>query len=618
MFSHSGMPSTEEDNVFLIRNDTEPVFGAAALSEYRFYAPTEARRRYFYMTPSRSFGILAHITSFPGPYGIGDLGGYAETFIDFLKLAGARLWQVLPLGPTSFGDSPYQSFSTFAGNHYLISPDILYERGYLAEEDFADIPAFPETEAEYGEVIPFKMRLFEKAYSAFKSDADAGRGADFARFCARNRFWLDDYALFAALKEHFIAERRFAGETAEYLTYKENNKKYLTDNQIDDYYFGAVWNSWPKALAAREPKAVSEWAERLAWRVGFVKFLQYEFFREWNLVKARANEAKIELIGDIPIFVAMDSSDVWASPGLFFLDENGYPTSVAGVPPDYFSEDGQLWGNPLYNWPAHAKTGYEWWIGRVRHALGIVDILRIDHFRGFESYWAIPYGEKTAINGGWEKGPGEDFFDALNRAFGTQRRTDEPPSLARGQSETAGACRAAGLPIIAEDLGIITEEVHALREYTGLPGMKVLQFAYGSDSANTHLPHNYLDTNSVIYTGTHDNDTARGWYAGAGDAESDHVRRYLNVSGEDINWDLIRQAFASTSERAIVPVQDVIGLGSEARMNTPGVAAGNWRFRFKEDALTPEVAEGLRYLGGIYNRLGEEFLTSDSVSADPN
>ncbi|MCL2461202.1 MAG: 4-alpha-glucanotransferase [Defluviitaleaceae bacterium] len=526
----------------------------------------------------RSFGILAHPTSFPGPYGIGDLGGYADTFIEFLKLSGARLWQVLPLGPTSFGDSPYQSFSTFAGNYYLISPDILYARGYLTEDDFSDIPAFPEAEVEYGDVIIFKMKLFRKAFAAFKNETDGERGADYARFCEENSGWLDDYAIFVALKEYFIEARRFAGESEEYLAYRENNKAYLTDNQIDDYYYGAVWNSWPKALASRDAKALAEWSEKLAEQIEFVKFLQYEFFREWNLVKASANSAGISLIGDIPIFVAMDSSDVWAAPGLFLLDENGYPASVAGVPPDYFSEDGQLWGNPLYDWPVHAKSGYAWWISRIGNALKTVDILRIDHFRGFESYWDIPYGERTAINGHWELGPGRDFFDVLKQEMGD-------------------------LPIIAEDLGIITPEVHALRHYTGLPGMKVLQFAYGSDSANTHLPHNYTDTGSVIYTGTHDNDTTKGWYASAGDEEKDYVRRILNVSGEDINWDFIRQAFASTSVCAVIPLQDVLGLGSEARMNTPGTSAGNWRFRFAEEMVKPEMGEGLRYLAEMFNRV---------------
>ncbi|MDR1664964.1 MAG: 4-alpha-glucanotransferase [Clostridiales bacterium] len=522
----------------------------------------------------RSGGVLAHPTSFPGPYGVGDLGSGAYAFIDFLRKAGQTLWQILPLSPTSYGDSPYQSFSAFAGNHYLISPEMLIKEGYLAEADAEPFPGDP-SRIDYGEVIPHKMAIYRKAYASFKQKAKNKNL--FTRWCGQNKDWLESYALFVAIKQHYIDERRDLPDPAELEKYRAENAAYLTGDQINDFYYGAVWNSWQEPLARHEPAAVREMAKRLSDEIDFHKFLQYEFFREWRLLKEYANENGIGVVGDIPIFVAMDSADVWAEPGLYHLDEYGRPKEVAGVPPDYFSETGQLWGNPLYHWEAHKKSGYEWWIKRVASVLKTVDAVRIDHFRGFEAYWAVPYGEKTAVNGKWKKGPGKDLFDAMKKKLGE-------------------------LPIIAEDLGVITEKVNRLRKGLKLPGMRVLHFAFSPDGKNAFMPHNIDDTDTVIYTGTHDNDTTVGWYAAAPEAERDYLRRYLNVSGEDVAWDLIRLAYSSTAKYAVVPVQDVLNLGTEHRMNYPGEPSGNWQFRYTAGMLTEEHAERLAYLSQLYNR----------------
>ncbi|MDR0999825.1 MAG: 4-alpha-glucanotransferase [Clostridiales bacterium] len=554
----------------------------------------------------RCGGILAHPTSFPSLYGIGDLGEGARGFINFAKKAGIKLWQVLPLGPTSFRDSPYQSFSTFAGNHYLISPDILLSEGYLEESDLSVGPWFNAQRVDYGLVIEYKMNIFRKAFETFKKigadcscDKDSARDlhkeqppqsdrlseseqcprtnrhTDFNTFCSQNADWLPDYCLFMAAKNHFIAERKYQNDDApDFVAYKAANDKYLSKSQLKDYYYGAVWNSWPTDLARRDHFAVVEWSAKLKDEIEFFAFLQYEFFRQWALIKDYANTSGLEIIGDIPIFVAMDSSDVWANKELFQLNLDGNPYAVAGVPPDYFSETGQLWGNPLYFWAAHKKQGYEWWANRIKSALKLVDILRVDHFRGFESYWSVPYGEKTAINGEWLKGPGLDIFESLGK-----------------------------LPIIAEDLGVITDEVNALREESGFPGMAVLQFAFGSDATNGYLPHNFKTTNLICYTGTHDNDTGLGWYNGsATDKERDFIRRYLNVNGDDVAWDLIRLAWSSISAYAITPIQDILNLDGANRMNMPGNPVGNWQFRYDESALTDDIAARLKYLCEIYNR----------------
>jgi len=529
------------------------------------------------MALQRASGVLAHPTMFPSRYGIGDLGQAAEDFVAFLARGKQTLWQVLPLNPTGFGDSPYQSFSTFAGNQLLVSPDTLLADGLLTEEDLADIPDFPEDSVDYGEVIPYKTALLRKAFSRFEETASRAQKMTFTRFCNENADWLDGYALFVALKFHFIRERENTFHSPEYKAYAVRYKKRLTKSQIDEYFYGAVWHSWPADIAAREPKAVAQWSKKLADDIRFEKFCQYLFFTQWAGIRALAARNGIRIIGDIPIFVALDSADVWCDRDLFLLDENGDPTSVAGVPPDYFSATGQLWGNPLYDWDAHAQTDYAWWIRRVRAALRVTDEIRIDHFRGFESYWDIPYGSKNAMRGQWAKGPGVSLFDALREALGD-------------------------LPIIAEDLGIITPAVEELRDGLGLPGMKVLQFGFDAGTKNLNMPHNFKTNNLVVYTGTHDNDTTLGWYAGTDALVSDQFRRYMNVSGEGASWDLIRLAFLSIANYAVTPVQDVLSLGSDARMNAPGIAVGNWQFRYLPDALTDDLADALAYAAALGDR----------------
>ena len=529
--------------------------------------------------PIRKSGILAHPTSFPSEYGIGDLGQGAYDFVDFLRKSNQSYWQVLPLGPTSFGDSPYQSFSTFAGNPMLISPDILVKDGFLLKEDLINIPAFDPLKVDYGKVIKYKNTLFKLAYDNFKEPKSAKIKKTFKEFCEKNEFWLDDYTLFIALKGHFIEHRRLLFEPDDYKKYRANNKDKMTEDAIKDYYYGAVWNSWPQELETRENEALVSWREKLKNEIDLLKFLQFIFFKQWEDIKKYANKYGIEIIGDIPIFVAMDSSDVWANPHLFQMDKTGRrPASIAGVPPDYFSEDGQLWGNPLYDWKAHKKEKYSWWISRIKSCLNLYDHLRIDHFRGFESYWEIPYGNKTAVKGKWQKGPGSVLFDEIKKALGD-------------------------LPIIAEDLGIITQEVNELRDLLGFPGMKVLQFAFGDPgNRNLFLPHNFFNTHTVLYTGTHDNDTTLGWYKNGTEIEKDHLRRYMNISGEDVSWDLIRLAYSTSAEMVIVPVQDIMSLDSKHRMNSPGIAKGNWQFRYKKSMLCNEYAEKLVYLSDLYER----------------
>jgi 4-alpha-glucanotransferase len=529
------------------------------------------------MFSKRASGVLAHPTSFPSRYGVGDLGAGAYEFVDFLEAAKQKLWQVLPLGPTGFGDSPYQSFSAFAGNPYLISPDILAKEGWLTDEDLADIPDFDAYSVDFGPVIEHKMELFKKAYHRFTANATAAQKSKLTRFCTKNKGWLEDYALFTAIKSHYIAKRKNEWHSPECKAYGKAMKKYLTPDQVNDYYYGAAWSSWPEEIAKREPKALKKIASKLAEEVGFAKFLQYEFFNQWDALKTYANKKNIRIIGDIPIFVALDSADVWGAPELYCLNENGWPSAVAGVPPDYFSETGQLWGNPLYDWTVHKKDNYTWWCSRAEAVLSMVDIVRIDHFRGFEAYWSVPAGEKTAIKGKWIKGPGAALFNALKENLKS-------------------------LPIIAEDLGIITEEVDKLRTDFDLPGMKVLQFAFNPDDESAYLPHNFENNQTVVYSGTHDNDTTLGWYASASETEKDYLRRYLNVSGEDVAWDLIRLAMASSGVFAVVPLQDVLNLGTAARMNQPGQATGWWRFRYTADMLKDEHAQRLAYLTNLYHR----------------
>lgn len=493
----------------------------------------------------RFSGILVHPTSFPSPYGIGDLGQGAYDFIDFLEASGQHLWQVLPLGPTGFGDSPYQGFSAFAGQPLIISPDKLMEMGLLTKEDLGKIPQWNPRKTDYGTAIQFKTRLLKTAFLAFQKTTDEALLLEFSKFCARESDWLEDYCLFMAGK---------------------------------DSHEGRCWLEWEDDLRSASTKVKKAWHTKLAESVRYYQFLQFIFDKQWMELRTYAHSHEVKIIGDIPIFVALDSCDVWANKKLFQLDTKGYPTSVAGVPPDYFSATGQLWGNPLYDWEYHKKTGYEWWIKRVRRQLSMVDYLRIDHFRGFEAYWSVPAKETTAINGKWVKGPGADLFKAIQNALGED------------------------LPIFAEDLGVITPEVEALRDQFQFPGMKVLQFGFGDMEDTSYIPHFYTTTNCICYTGTHDNDTTVGWYHAQSEEIKDRVRRYGNTDGNLIGWDFIRFAFSSIAKYAIFPIQDLFLMGSDARMNTPGVAAANWNFRYLPEDLTRERQEWLLRTTQLYNR----------------
>jgi len=493
----------------------------------------------------RVSGILLHPTSFPSPYGIGDLGKEAYRFVDFLKAAGQHLWQVLPLTHTGFGDSPYQSFSAFAGQPLLISPEHLIELHLLTATDLENCPDGNSSFIDYGQVIPWKDKILRKAYRRFLEQPDMFLMNEYDSFLAKNQYWLSDYSLFMACKS--------ANE-------------------------GRPWLEWSEPY--RNPPAEYKYQLAEEWKeeVGYYKFIQFLFFKEWMELKNYANNSGIKIIGDIPIFVSMDSADVWAAQHLFQLDEKGYPTVVAGVPPDYFSATGQLWGNPLYRWDIHKESGYVWWISRLKNQLELLDYLRIDHFRGFESYWAVPYGEETAENGEWRHGPGADLFLTISAALGGQ------------------------LPIIAEDLGIITPAVEELRDQLGFPGMKVLQFAFEDTGESTFLPHQFTTTNCVCYTGTHDNDTVCGWYETVQEPSRNKVRLYMNADGSSIHWDFIRTCLSTIAAFAIFPLQDLLGLGKDGRMNTPGVAAGNWAWRYKKELLDEGTAEYLKILSRVYGR----------------
>lgn len=493
----------------------------------------------------RYSGILCHPTSLPSPYGIGDMGKGAYEFVDFLEKAGQTLWQVLPLGPTGFGDSPYQSYSVFAGQTLIISPEKLAEQKLLAESDLKNLPEFDERQVHYGDVLAWKTEIFEKAFAAFEKTEDEELLEEYEAFLREHKFWLDDYAF------------------------------YMSVRVANDY---KCWTQWEPSLKKPLQSTRSRWELKLKKEIAFQKFLQYEFYKQWGELKAYANEKGISIVGDMPIFVSIDSSDVWAHKELFALDAKGYPLEVAGVPPDYFSATGQLWGNPLYDWDAHKKDGYKWWIARIKTQLTQVDYLRIDHFRGFESYWAVPADEETAVNGKWRMGPGAELFTAIRKELGEE------------------------LPIFAEDLGLITPEVEALRDEFNFPGMKVLQFGFEAWPNDGFYPHNFTTDNCICYTGTHDNDTTKGWYDHAPEEARDRVRRYMNCDGGRVSWDFIRVAMSSIARYAIFPVQDVLGLGSEARMNVPGVLGANWAWRFTKDDLKEWQATELRLMSSLFNR----------------
>lgn len=500
----------------------------------------------------RSSGILLHLTSLPSRYGVGDLGAGAYQFVDFLVQGKQALWQVLPLGPTNGGAlySPYVALSAFAGNPLFISLEALAEDGLLSESELQSIPTLPEGRADYDAARVGKLALLRAVAERFPSTAPAAWQSEFASFCDQHSWWLDDYALFMALRERFQ---------------------------------DASWHTWTPNLVRREPATLRTWEKRLKAELYYHKLLQYFFFTQWKRLKAYANDRGIKIIGDIPIYVGFDSAEVWAHPELFDLHpETRAPRSVAGVPPDYFSETGQRWGNPLYRWRDEhgqfVQAVYDWWVQRFRLIFDLVDIVRVDHFRGFEAYWAVPAEEETAMKGQWLPGPGMALFSAIQAVL----------------SE---------MPVIAEDLGVITPEVDALRLQLGFPGMKVLQFAFGGDAQNPYLPHNYHDPRCVVYTCTHDNDTTRGWFQSSSPECQAHVLRYLGRASEtEISWDMLRLAWSSVAMFAVAPLQDVFGLGSEGRMNTPGQAEGNWQWRYLPDALTPELSARLAELTILYGR----------------
>lgn len=503
----------------------------------------------------RSSGVLLHPTSLPGPYGIGELGAQARHFIDWLAAAGQRYWQVMPLGPTGYGDSPYQAFSAFAGNPYLIDLTTLKLEGLLHEGDFAATPPFESGRVDFGVQYVWRNQMLERAFVTFVGGRAAHLTADFEAFKAAEASWLDDYALFTALKAA---------------------------------HGGLPWNAWQPAVRDRDPQALAEARVTLAASMERVRFIQFLFFRQWGALREYARERGVQVIGDIPIFVAMDSSDAWAGREGFHFDEQGQPTVVAGVPPDYFSETGQLWGNPLYRWDVMEQDGFAWWIDRFRGSLKLYDVIRIDHFRGFAAYWEIPYPAETAVQGRWVPAPGHALFRAVLGALGE-------------------------LPIIAEDLGVVTPDVEALRDDFAFPGMAVLQFAFGGGdfSVNDFLPHN-LRENQVVYTGTHDNDTTRGWWAQTSEQERHNYRVYTSSDPDEADFAaaLTRLAFESRANLAVIPLQDLLNLGTEARMNLPGTTGKhNWTWRYDPAALRPELAQTLRDLTGRTERLSPATLS---------
>ncbi len=495
----------------------------------------------------RASGILLHPTSLPGPHGAGDLGPAAYHFVDWLAGAGQKLWQILPLGGIGPGNSPYMSPSAFAGNVLLIDLADLAARGWLAPEDLAPHAAFSDARIDFAVLIPWRMQRLTQAAEAFAAQASTEDRAAHDAFCAEHAHWLDDFALFMALAES---------------------------------HPGRDWADWPAPLARRAPAALAEAAAQHAGRTAFWRFTQWAFFTQWYRLRTYANARGVSIVGDAPIFIAPQSAEVWARQDLFELDADGRQRVVAGVPPDYFSATGQRWGNPLYRWSAHAADGYAWWTERIRHTFRLVDIVRIDHFRGFAAHWEIPASEPTAMHGRWVPGPGAALFDAITAALGP-------------------------LPVIAEDLGLITPDVEALRQAAGFPGMRVLQFAFDGKPENLYLPHNH-DARTVVYTGTHDNDTTQGWWASAQDAERAHLAAYIGQPapglGQEIHWTLLRMAWASVGDTAIAPLQDVLGLSTAHRMNLPGDGEGHWAWRFTWDMVQPEHAERLLALTHLYGR----------------
>lgn len=496
-------------------------------------------------TFNRAGGILLHPTSLPGEYGIGDLGPNAYRFVDFLQKTNIKIWQILPLGPTGYGNSPYQCHSAFAGNPYLISFEKLEKLGLLTSNDYVVTESFARKKIDFTQLIPYKWRILEMAYRNFLTSSVKHLKQIFQDFSRQNRFWLEDFSLFMALK-------------------KAHNEQ--------------VWTLWDENLRDRNQNILNRWKKQHQNDINFYKFVQFLFFKQWLDLKQYASQKNISILGDIPVFLAFDSADVWVNRSLFYLDETGNPTVVAGVPPDYFSTTGQRWGNPLYRWDRLKEQNYNWWVQRFRHTFTQVDIARIDHFRGFEAYWEIPASESTAINGRWIPGPGKDFFRTIINQIGS-------------------------LPIIAEDLGIITPEVDEIRDYFGFPGMKILQYAFGDDNAfdTRFLPHNFIP-NTIVYTGTHDNETTMGWFLGQTQAVQKKVLTYLNCSIEKFVSSFIRMAWQSVAKFAIIPFQDLLHLDNSARMNVPGTQSDNWEWRFSWDQLSNDYIDELTQFSILYER----------------
>lgn len=491
----------------------------------------------------RASGILLHPTSLPGRFGIGDLGEEAFRFIDFLDEAGQSYWQILPLVPTGWGDSPYSSASAFAGNTLLISPQNLVGEGLLSPEQCETAPEFPVGRVDYGRVYEWKRQILAEAYEAFLKDRPEALTQEFEAFAQSNSWWLDDHAAFQAIKTD------------------QNHRP---------------WYEWPDELKLRDGDALRAAGGKLAREIDTERFCQFLFFRQWMAVRSYANEAGIKIIGDMPIFVALDSADVWCNREMFKLNDDGTPRVVSGVPPDYFSSTGQLWGNPIYDWDAMRANRFGWWAARTSHTLASVDIIRVDHFIGLSRMWEVPGGDKTAENGQWVDVPGDELLNVLAESLNS-------------------------LPFIAEDLGALTPQVEELRDRFDLPGMRILEYAFGGDPRDQYLPHNYV-RNCVAYTGTHDNDTAVGWYRSTSKEQRGLCRRYLNANGREMHWTLIRGVMASIADTAIIPMQDLLGLDSSARMNTPAKKSGNWQWRLRESEPDDDVIEKLRELTHMYGR----------------
>lgn len=492
----------------------------------------------------RKSGILLPISSIPAKYGVGTFSKQAYEFVDFLVEAGQKIWQILPLGPTSYGDSPYQSFSTFAGNPYFIDLEQLMKLGYISKADCEGVNFGTNPEyVDYGQMYANRFPILRKAYDAALSKG-MQQEEGYRKFMEENAYWITDYALYMAVKASF-------------------------DN--------ICWTDWDEDIRLRKPEAVQAYTEKYTYEMGFYYFQQYMFHIQWKELKEYANDNGIEIVGDIPIYVAFDSADTWANPELFQLDEENLPIGVAGCPPDAFSENGQLWGNPLYKWEYHKETHFAWWMKRIAHCYEMYDIVRIDHFRGFDEYWFVPYGDETAQNGKWLPGPGIALFETMKEVLGEKK-------------------------VIAEDLGFLTESVLELVDNTGFPGMKVLQFAFGGGADNAYLPHNHKK-NSIVYTGTHDNETTVGWYWNLEEHTRKHVKDYFDITDETkVNWTFIRAALSSVADTVVIPMQDYLGLGNEARINTPSTLGSNWEWRMKEDACTSELAEKIKKLMKVYGR----------------